>query len=145
MVRDLRSQPIKRAGTVLLSPFALSVDAKHRSRRVSMERLPCTSRTGGRDTFLVRTRKVSKGNRPGRVVATRLPSHLAALRGLAHGPSLALRSSADILSRAPSGQPCSRRCVGTLQRGFQEGRIGPYKPRSLHSPWPDPGLSSPAS
>jgi hypothetical protein len=47
--------------------FATRIDAGIRPRR--------------RGPFLVRTRKGPKGNRPGRVVATRLPSHLAALRG----------------------------------------------------------------
>jgi hypothetical protein len=67
--------------------------------------------------------KSAQNHFPGRVVATRLPSHRAALRGLAHGPSMALRSSADLLSRAPSGQPCSRRRFGTRPPGMAEVQV----------------------
>ena len=74
------------------------------------------SRTGGRVHFFVRTKKWTKENRSGRVVATRLPSRLATLRGPAERRSLASRPERGHPVRVPSGQPCSQRRIGTLQR-----------------------------
>ncbi len=81
---------------------------------------PCTSRTGKRDTFLVRTRKVSKGNRPGRAAASRLPSRLAALRGRAHGPSVALRASSPSLASPLRANLARSSATARSDGGFQE-------------------------